>query len=119
MESKDIIGIFCLVLSSGALIFSIVVAIKVFINKPKEEQISVVKEWLKWAVSEAERIYGSGTGQLKLRYVYDMAIGQFPWIKTVVSFETFSDWVDTALLWLNDQLEKNNAIEKYVNKCQD
>lgn len=73
-----------------------------------------VKQWLLWAVAEAERYLGSGTGSIKLRYVYDMAVEKFPWIRYVVSFNIFSAWVDEALIVLKDELEKNKAIAAYV-----
>lgn len=73
-----------------------------------------VKEWLLWAVSESERYLGSGTGSLKLRYVYDMAVEKFPWIRYVVSFNVFSTWVDEALEVLKKELETKKAISNYV-----
>lgn len=85
-----------------------------FIKLPKEKRISNIKEWLKYAVVEAEKALGSGTGQLKLRMVYDMAVKQFPWIVNLVPFETFSAWVDEALEWMNKQLEANKATQEYV-----
>ena len=56
---------------------------------PTNEQLKKVKEWLLWAVAEAEKELGSGTGQLKLRYVYDMFIVKFPSLAKIISFETF------------------------------
>ena len=72
------------------------------------------KEWLKWAVAEAEKALGSGTGQLKLRMVYDMFVKQYSWIATFVSFETFSSWVDEALVWLDKQLGTNINASKAI-----
>lgn len=86
-----------------------------FAKKPNSEKIADVKEWLKWAVSKAEKILGSKTGQLKLRLVYDMFCERFPEVSKVVSFETFSGWVDEALEWMKDQLEKNDAIKCYIS----
>ena len=40
-----------------------------------------IKEWLKWAVTQAECYIGGGKGELKLRDVYDLAVQQFPSIK--------------------------------------
>lgn len=74
-----------------------------------------VKEWLKYAVAYAEAELGSGTGQLKLRTVYDMFLSQFPMFSKIVTFNTFSNWVDLALKWLNEQIEKNINIEQAVN----
>jgi hypothetical protein len=54
-------------------------------------------QWLVFAVTEAEKALGSGTGQLKLRYVYDLFAGKFPVLSRFLSFAAFSDWVDIAL----------------------
>lgn len=85
-----------------------------FAKLPKEKRISNIKEWLKYAVVEAEKALGSGTGQIKLRMVYDMAVKQFSWITDLVPFETFSTWVDEALEWMNKQLEENKAAQEYI-----
>lgn len=76
-----------------------------------EQQIA---EWLKWAVAKAEAELGSGTGQLKLRYVYDMFVQRFGFAAKCVSFDLFSVWVDNALEWFNDQLLKNNNIRELI-----
>ena len=83
-------------------------------GKTNEQKIQALKEWLKYAVIMAEKELGEGTGQLKLREVYDMAIRQFPWLIKIVSFEQFSDYVDEALVWMEDQLSKNRRIEGYI-----
>ena len=72
------------------------------------------KEWLKWAVMVAEQELGSGTGQAKLRMVYDMFVDRFPAIASVLPFNIFSKWVDLALEWMREQLEKNEAIRIMV-----
>lgn len=71
-------------------------------------------EWLKYAVAKAEQDLGSGTGQLKLRKVYDMFIDKFPAFSTVLPFTIFSKLVDVALEWLDDQLNKNVNISTLV-----
>ena len=68
------------------------------------------KEWLKWAVCYAEQELGSGTGQLKLHMVYDMFVDKFPKLAAVLPFDIFSKWVDLALEWMREQLEKNENI---------
>ena len=73
-----------------------------------------VKEWLKYAVIEAEEALGSGTGQVKLRMVYDMFIDKFPAIASVLPFVIFSKWVDLALKWMRQQLEQNQNIKKMI-----
>lgn len=86
----------------------------IYSKMSRKQKIANIKEWLKYAVIEAEKYLGSGTGQLKLRYVYDAAVKQFPWIVSLVSFQVFSAWVDDALDWMKDQLKNNPAIVGYT-----
>lgn len=102
------------ILSIIVIIVALVTLVINFINLSKADKIKNVKEWLKWAVIEAEKALGSGTGQIKLRMVYDMAIKQFPWLVQLISFDTFSAWVDEALIWMEEQLDKNKAIKDYT-----
>lgn len=85
-----------------------------FSGLPTPEQVSKVKEWLLFAVMMAEAELGSGTGQLKLRMVYDMFVARFPLVAKVVSFETFSQWVDIALDKMREILATNKAISELV-----
>ena len=75
-----------------------------------------VREWLKYAVTVAEKDLKSGTGQLKLRQVYDMFIERFPVFSKLIPFSTFSIWVDEALVFLREQLEKNENIKAFIEK---
>ena len=87
----------------------------VFLKMPKDAQLARVREWLLYAVTQAEKELGGGTGKLKLRYVYDMFIDRFDMLAEVVSFEAFSLLVDEVLEEFRDLLEKNNSIANYVN----
>lgn len=102
----------------GLIIILIVIGLSIFtfIKLPREAKIANVKEWLKIAVFEAEKYFGGGTGQLKLRYVYDLAIKQFPWLITLITFELFDEWVKEALIWMEDQIEKNPRMKAYVGR---
>lgn len=81
-------------------------------HKPKEEQIEELKKWLRWLVWQAEEYFGSKTGQLKLAYVYNLAVKQFPWIAYVMTYEEFDEkYVKEALKWLEEQLSKNPNIK--------
>ena len=84
---------------------------KKWIEQPTNEQINSIKKWLLYAVTEAEATLGEKTGQLKLHMVYDMAIAKFDWL-AFIPFETFSLWVDEALVEMKDMLknEKINAL---------
>ena len=85
-----------------------------FVKMPSNEQLKKVKEWLLYAVTEAEKELGSGTGQIKLRYVYDMFIAKFPYLAKVVSFEAFSNLVDEVLEDFRGMLKTNKQLDLYV-----
>ena len=88
-----------------------------FFKLPAKEQMAKVKEWLLYAVTEAEKELGGGTGQLKLRQVYDLFVQRFPAVAAVVSFDTFSLWVDEALEQMRELLAKNEHAAAYVENC--
>lgn len=92
----------------GAIIAVIIIAYMVVNQKAK------IMEWLKFAVIEAEKYLGGGTGQLKLRTVYDWFIEQFPIVAAIVPFEVFSAWVDVALVTMEAWLDDNKKVKTYV-----
>ena len=87
---------------------------KLFLNKPNEQKLNDVKEWLVYAVGEAERILGAGTGQLKLRMVYDMFLVKFPEIAKIITFNMFSSLVDKALEEFKKILSTNKNVQHYI-----
>jgi len=109
MNTSVILGLIILVIACGISVYH-------FLKLDKEKKIANIKQWLKYAVIEAEKFLGGKTGQLKLRYVYDLAVKQFPWIVTLVTFEIFSGWVDEALEWMKVQIQQNKAINNYINE---
>ena len=86
----------------GAILTVTIVAGGIYVNG--------FKNWLVWAVSEAEAIFGSKTGRLKLRYVYDLAVERFPMIAKFIPFAMFSKLVDSALDVMRDMIENNKNI---------
>ena len=77
-------------------------------------------EWLVDKVGDAESYFGSKTGQLKLRAVYDTFVSQRPIVALFISFKTFSKLVDAALEKFQDMIENNEKIrEWYENKKQE
>lgn len=91
----------------GTIVTVIVVAGGIYVNG--------FKNWLVWAVSEAEAIFGSKTGKLKLRYVYDMAVERFPIVAKVMPFSVFSRLVDDALDIMRDMIENNKDIADAIS----
>ena len=85
-----------------------------FLGLPTTSQVAKIKEWLLFAVITAEAELGSGTGQVKLRFVYDMFVERFPTVAKIVSFETFAKWVDEALDKMREMLSQNKAVAALV-----
>lgn len=73
------------------------------------------KNWLVWAVSEAESLFGSKTGKLKLRYAYELAVERFPILAKFIPFSLFSKMVDGALKIMRDMIENNKNIADAIS----
>lgn len=77
-------------------------------------RLSDVQEWLLGVVTEAEKQLGSGTGQLKLRQVYDRFLEKFPLLSILIPFKMFSEMVDKALERMRLMLSGNSLARSYV-----
>lgn len=104
-----IVGVMAVVAGTGY-------AVHAFTKMPSDKQLKKVEEWLLYAVTEAEHELGSGTGQIKLRYVYDMFVSRFTWIAKKITFESFSLMVADALKQMEKMLQSNAALKKWVLK---
>lgn len=102
-----------LVVILSVVVIAIVYA-KKFVEMPSEAQIKKVREWLLYAVIMAEKELGGGTGQIKLRYVYNLFAERFPSLVPIVPFELFSALVDEALEKMRHLLDTNLDIKAYV-----
>lgn len=100
----------------AAAVLIAALAVYHFFGLPTEKQKTKIKEWLVWACIDAEKKLQSGTGQLKLRQVYDMfcAVPAFSWVAKIISFKTFSEWLDDALYNAKKMLAGNNNLAVYV-----
>lgn len=94
MEVKDI--------ALGVILSGVIIAGGIYVNG--------FKNWLVWAVSEAEATFGSKTGKLKLRYAYELAVSRFPMVAKFIPFALFSKLVDSALDVMRDMIENNKNI---------
>ena len=104
-----IIGICCVIGVIGFGVYQ-------FIKLEKDKQLEIVKEWLLLAVVEAEKKLGGGTGQIKLRYVYDMFIEKFKFLALMITFEQFSMMVDISLDKMRLMLSSNEKLKDYIEK---
>lgn len=105
------------IIAAIAVLSIAIFAVYSFINYPNNTKIQKVREWLLYAVMEAEREFGSNTGKIKLRYVYDLFISKFPPLSRAISFDSFSLLVDEALLEFKKLLSQNKTLQvKVYNK---
>lgn len=103
-----LLGIASVLIVSGIAIYK-------FAGLPTKTQTAKIKEWLLWAVTQAEIELGKSTGTLKLRAVYNLFISRFPLTAKLVSFDTFSLWVDEALDKMRELLTTNSAVKELVD----
>ena len=61
-----------------------------FLKLGKERQLKVITEWLLLAVIKAEKELGDGTGQIKLRFVYDLFIDKFKFASMAPEIYSFA-----------------------------
>ena len=95
---------------SLTIIAILIAALISYIKRDTEK----AKKWLLYAVIEAERLFGSQTGKIKLAYVYDWFIKEFPLLAGFLSFDDFSKFVDMALEEMKHLMETNSAILNYI-----
>lgn len=91
------------------LILFIIGLILFVINQRKN-----IKEWLLYAVINAEKNLGSKMGQVKLRQVYDEFIITFPVVSRLVTFNIFSKMVDISLEEMKKILNSNKKVKEYI-----
>ena len=103
-------------LGISIIMTGLVVALYQFFSYEKTKQLNLIRQWLLYAVAVAEEQFGSETGALKLRFVYDLFVTRFPKIKVFISFEYFSTLVDDALVELIELIDNNSKIESLLCK---
>ena len=86
-----------------------------FFKLEKEKQIKILQEWLLLVVVQAEKALGSGTGQIKLRYVYDLFLQRFKLLPRFITFEQFGLFVDEALSTMRVMIQNNKSVDDYIN----
>ena len=108
-----------IIVAALAMVVVAVASIFNFSQKPSDEQIKALKEWLLYAVTQAEKELGTGTGKLKLRSVYDKFVATFPSLVKFIKFDDFSDYVDEALAKMKDLIGSNEKIKQYVTSIDE
>lgn len=86
-----------------------------FLCLPSKVQVDKIKKCLLGWVIAAEKDLGAKTGRVKLSVVYGQFVKSFPFVKNFVSFDTFSIWVDDALVTMREMLKDNKNLKEVVN----
>lgn len=78
-------------------------------------QKKIVFKILYSLVTEAEKQFGGGTGELKQAYVIEKLYNALPAVlKIYVSAERLGAWVDEALLFAKERWGENADINNYI-----
>lgn len=98
---------------SSALVVVVLIALFVYLYIRGEKK--VIYKILLFLITEAEKTYGSGTGELKLASVITKLYDKLPTIiKIVITGAQLIKWVEEALLLAKQTWAENAAIESYV-----
>lgn len=96
------------------IIVVLLVALGIYI-KAKNLIANNLIEWLVDKVGDAEAYFGSKTGQLKLRSVYDTFVISRPILAAFISYDKFKGYVDAALKKFEEMLSENGAIKEWYD----
>lgn len=100
------------IIDNWSLIVILIAVIAYFIITGKEGIIQA----LVYMTGQAEKELGSKTGQIKLRYVYNMFVEKYPVLSKIIPFGVFSNWVDEALDQLKHLMETNDQVRYYIQR---
>lgn len=76
----------------------------------------IVSKMLYALVTEAEKIYGSGTGSVKLAYVVEKAYTHLPAIvKLFITYERLQLMIEEALTFAKIKWAEESGIADYLN----
>lgn len=96
------------------IIGGIIYGVKQWSKLTAKERKEKILAWLLQAMLIAEQQFGNGTGKLKLSTVYAGFVQTFPYFADVITFETFSQYVDEVKPEMDHLLETNDAIAEIV-----
>lgn len=78
-------------------------------------QKKIVYKILYALITEAEKQYGGGTGELKQAYVIEKIYNVLPAVlKSVISAERLGKWVDDALVKAKAKWGENSSVSEYI-----
>lgn len=98
----------------GAVILVGYTAVAKFLALPRKDQEEKIAAFLLHAVTMAEKEFGSGTGRLKLSFVYNAFLEKFGWLALICPYEKFAALVEEVLKEARVLWEQNANIKQIV-----
>lgn len=73
-----------------------------------------IQKALVYICLRAEKHFGSKTGVIKLRCVYNWFVTKYPIMSLFISFEDFAKMVDVALVEMRKLIQTNMGVFEYM-----
>ena len=96
-----------------SILAALVVIIVAVVAVVKQEK-AVIFKMLFSLITEAEKQYGSGTGELKLSSVVSQLYAKLPAAATIIPVGTVEKWVEDALAQAKEKWAKNDKVANYI-----
>lgn len=111
MEPLEITAIILVALIAGVIVTA---AIIMFTKKAPEERYGIINQILYALAVEAERLYGSKTGQIKKKQVIAWFYERYKWLSFFVTETDLNDWIDSVVDNMNEWLQSNPTGAKNI-----
>lgn len=110
-----IVNYWYLIVTAIAMVIVAISFVIDFIKKSPKERLECVKQWAVYACAMAEAHLGSNTGQMKMKETYDMFLAKFPSLAQQISYETYKNIAEQALLELKEMLKTNPNTQNVID----
>ena len=101
-----------------ALAVAIIAVVISLIKASPEKRVEMINKILFALAIEAERLYGSKTGQAKKAQVIAWFYERYSWLSTFVTEEQLGEWIDAVVEYMKSWLESNPVGEENILKAK-
>lgn len=96
-----------IIIAAIAIVAAVVTFVVWLVKTTPAKRRELINKVLFALAIEAERLYGSKTGQIKKRQVVAWFYERYKWLAMLVSEETLCGWIDEAVTDMNEWLKSN------------
>lgn len=111
MNWVEMIPWIILTLAIAAAIIAVVVSL---VKASPEKRVEMINKILFALALEAERLYGSKTGQAKKAQVIAWFYERYGWLSRFVTEEQLGEWIDTVVEYMTEWLASNPVAAKNI-----